>query len=141
MQNLGKLLLIATAFTIAACTINRNVTPIQRSEIDLLCIEQNDNILMSEFEPTLRRLIEERGISTRLFSGAQPEDCKHVARYVANWRWDIAMYLVYVRIEIFEDFRSVGLAEYDATLGGFNLDKFGPTEEKLRPLIEQLFPA
>jgi hypothetical protein len=67
------------------------------------------------------------------------ECSRYLARYVANWRWDLAMYLYYVRIEVFEDSRSIGLAEYDATLGGLNLGKFGSTEGKLRPLVDQLF--
>jgi hypothetical protein len=141
MRGLIKFLLITAALGASACSINRNVAPVQASGIDQLCIESNDKVLMKDFEPTLSRLIEERGVRTRFFSGARPEDCRHVASYVANWRWDFAMYLYYVRIEIFEDFRSVGLAEYDAALGGLNLDKFGSTEHKLRPLIEQLFPA
>jgi hypothetical protein len=128
-----------TVFILSACAINQNVTPVQRSAIEDLCIERNDKVLMADFEPTLGRLIEERGIKVRPFSGARPDDCRHLARYIANWRWDLAMYLYYVRIEVFEDSRSIGLAEYDATLGGLNLGKFGSTEGKLRPLVDQLF--
>jgi hypothetical protein len=127
MCRLTAFLLAATAFKLAA--------------IEELCIQRNDKVLMSEFEPTLARLIEARGIKTRFYSGARPDDCHHSATYIANWRWDMAMYLYFVRIEVFEDFKSVGLAEYDAALGGMNMSKFGSTEEKLRPLIEQLFPT
>ena len=40
-----------------------------------------------------------------------------------------------------ENHRSVGMAEYDASLGSMNLGKFGTTEEKIKPLIEELFPV
>lgn len=136
-----RLALLALGLALAACSIDRNVAPVAPARIELLCIEQNANVLMADFEPTLKRLIEARGIPTRLYSGAQPPECRHVARYVANWRWDLAMYLYYVRIEVFEDHKSIGSAEYDATLGGLNLDKFGSTESKLAPLVSQLFPT
>jgi len=141
MRRLAMLLTAVAAFAVSACTINQNVAPVKPTAVSELCIQRNDKVLMDEFEPTLARLIEARGVKTRFYTGARPADCRHNATYIANWRWDLAMYLYYFRIEIFEDFKSVGLAEYDAALGGANMGKFGSTEEKLKPLIDQLFPA
>jgi len=141
MRRLAAFLIAGAALAVSACTISQNVAPVQPAAIEELCIQRNDKVLMAEFEPTMARLIEARGVKTRFYTGTRPDDCRHSATYIANWRWDMAMYLYYVRIEVFEDFKSIGLAEYDAALGGMNLSKFGSTEDKIRPLIEQLFPA
>lgn len=128
------------ALVLPSCAIDRNVRPVESAKIELLCIEQNEAVLMDEFEPTLLRLIGARGISTQTFKGDRPEQCRHVLQYVANWRWDMAMYLYYAKIDVFDGFDKVGSAEYDATMGGLNLDKFGSTEAKIEPLVGQLFP-
>ena len=141
MRRLTPLLLAAAGALLAACSINQKVAPVESAEIQTLCVESNSDVFMEEFQPTLVRLIEARGVETRVYSGARPEDCHHTAIYTANWRWDFAMYLSYARIEIIENHRSVGVAEYDASLGGLNLGKFGTTEDKIRPLIEELFPV
>ena len=38
-----------------------------------------------------------------------------------------------------EEGRAVGSAVYDATMGGANFGKFGPTSGKIAPLVSQLF--
>lgn len=141
MTRITRLLTTMAVLALAACTISRNVAPVETAGIDVLCVEHNAKTHMADFEPTMIRLIEARGVKTRVYTDARPDDCRHTAVYSANWRWDFAMYLTYFRIEIFDDFKSVAVAEYDAALGGMNLDKFGPTEAKIRPLIEQLFPG
>ncbi len=143
MKTPSSVFLIVAALALSACSISENVTPVKssaiESPIEVLCIEKNDKVLMASFEPTLGRLIEEQGIEVRYFSNTRPEGCRHIARYVANWRWDFSMNLSYVRIEVFEDGWSIGVAEYDARWGGLNLGKFGSTEGKLRPLVSKLF--
>ena len=141
MTRFARFLTVASVLVLTACTISQNVAPVETTGIDVLCIEHNEKTHMADFEPTMVRLIEARGVKTRVYRGDRPDDCRHTAVYTANWRWDFAMYLTYFRIEIFDDFKSVAVAEYDAALGGMNLDKFGPTEAKVRPLIEQLFPG
>lgn len=141
MFRITRFLALLSVAALAACTISQNVAPVETAGIDVLCVEHNETTHMAEFEPTMVRLIEERGIRTQVYRGERPDDCRHVAIYSANWRWDMAMYLSYFRIEIFDDFKSVAVAEYDAALGGMNLGKFGSTESKIRPLIDRLFPG
>ena len=95
MRRITPLLLAAAGSLLAACSINQKVDPIESAEIQTLCIERNSDVFMEEFEPTLVRLIEARGVETRVYQGDRPEDCQHTAIYTANWRWDLAMYLSY----------------------------------------------
>ncbi|MBC7368679.1 MAG: hypothetical protein H7343_18035 [Undibacterium sp.] len=54
-------------------------------------------------------------------------------------KWDLAMRLTYFYGTLSEDGRILGQTEYDARMGGANIGKFGPTAEKIRPLIAELF--
>ncbi len=131
--------MVAAAALLAGCTITQTVKPVEGVEITSVCIERNDAVLMEGFLPALRRRIEAQGITASVYDGERPEDCRYKVAYTANWQWDMAMYLTYARIEVFDGPNLVGDAVYDATGGGANMEKFGPTEQKIGPLIEQLF--
>jgi hypothetical protein len=49
----------------------------------------------------------------------------------------MAMYLHRFDITLFEGTRAIGTGNYFAT--GLDLRKFGPTREKIRPVLKQLF--
>lgn len=123
----------------AGCAIDQKVSPVSGPRIASVCIQQNDEVLMDGFLPALRKQIESRGVATTVFQGDAPVDCRHRLTYTANWQWDLAMYLTYVQIEVRDGDALIGSANYDARLGGLNLEKFGATETKLQPLIAQLF--
>lgn len=132
---------LVIGITLSACTISESVNPVKDTAVREVCIQNNSSVQMSAFEPTLKRLIEEQGVKTKSYSGnTPPNDCSYTLTYTANWRWDLAIYLFYARIEVFNRGRSVGMVEYDARRGGANMNKFGRTEAKLRPLIQRLFP-
>lgn len=50
----------------------------------------------------------------------------------------MTMYIFYFEATLFEDFRLLGTAEYDARMGGANMGKFGSTADKIQPLLVQL---
>lgn len=125
---------------VTACSISQDVRPVKSDKITTVCLEQNKAVKMAAFEPTLRRLIEERGVATSVFSSSRPASCRYLAKYTANWRWDGAMYLYYARIEVMDGDRTIGSAEYDARSGTLSLRKYGTTEGKLRPMVAKLFP-
>lgn len=133
--------IFSTIILATACTITKEVKPVKTTEISRVCIQHNPSVHMKGFEPTLQRLIETRGIRTNRFTGDAPADCQFILRYTANWYWDLAMYLTYTRIDIFEDGRVIGTAVYDARRGSARLSKFGSTESKLDPLVSKLLPA
>jgi hypothetical protein len=58
--------------------------------------------------------------------------------YDVNWGWDLAVYLTYANLRIYEGLTPIGEATYDARDGDARFDKFGHTEEKLDPLLDQL---
>jgi hypothetical protein len=130
----------ASALVLAGCAINQNVRPVAVTGITQVCIKANPQVMMDDFVKELRSQIEARGVRTSVYDGERPTSCRHHVEYTANWRWDLAMYLAFAKLDVYEDNLLVGQATYDALGGGFRLDKFGPTAEKLRVLVDQLFP-
>jgi hypothetical protein len=131
---------LAAAALAAGCAINQNVRPVVATSMTEVCIKSNPQVMMSEFLPELRKQVESRGVKTSVYTGDRPASCRHHLEYTANWRWDMAMYLVFAKIDVYEDNLLVGQATYDALGGGLNMSKFGATAEKLRVLVDQLFP-
>lgn len=127
------------AATLAGCAITQNVKPVTASGITEVCVKNNPQVMMDGFVKELRSQIEKKGIRTTQFDGERPGSCRHHVEYTANWRWDMAMYLVFAQINVYENGLAVGQATYDARGGGMRPDKWGPTADKLGGLVDQLF--
>jgi hypothetical protein len=136
-----KIAVLAVAAAAAGCAITQKVEPVKVAGISQVCLKKNPAVMMDGFLGELESQLKSKGMQVSVFDGAKPAGCRHHVEYTANWRWDLAMYLVFAEIRVYESDLLVGQANYDARGGGGRMDKFGPTNEKLRPLIDQLFPA
>jgi hypothetical protein len=134
-----KLAIGAAAILVSGCAITQNVRPVTSPDIQLLCIHRNPEVFMSEFVTVLKSQIEELGIKARIYEGTQPPECRYRLEYVANWRWDLAMYLAFTDLRVYDKDLLIGEANYDARAGGGRPDKFGATAPKLKELVNQLF--
>ncbi len=123
---------------LAGCATERKVQPTSGERISAICIEENTLVAQAGFLPELRRQIETRGVETSVYSGARPADCEKHMKYTANWSWDLALYLSYAQLNVYDDTKAIGSATYEAS--PWALDKFGPTATKLTPMVAQLFP-
>lgn len=130
--------LLFSALGLSACTIKQNIRGVQDNKITHLCIKQDPNTHMEEYEPMLRRLIEAKNITTSTYLNERPDNCRYHLSYFAKWSWDGAMYLRQNTITVFDNQSQIGRAEYEA--GIMSLAKWGRTESKVRPLVDQLFP-
>lgn len=133
--------LLAPAVLVVAlsgCSISQTIDPI-KTPVSRVCVHENPKVLMDEFQPELVKQIQEKGFHTKSYKDQQPIDCSHRLEYTANWAWDMAMYLTYADIRVFDRSGLAGKAIYDARSGGGRLDKFGRTAEKMKPLIDELF--
>jgi hypothetical protein len=130
---------LAAAAIVSGCAITQQVRPVATAGISEICIRNNPDVMMKEFPKELRAQVETKGLKTSTFDGERPAGCKHHLEYTANWRWDLAMYLVFADLRVYENGLLVGQATYDAHGGGANFGKFGATAEKLKPLVDELF--
>ena len=70
--------------------------------------------------------------------GAGTTGCNAVAYYVANWRWDLALYMAYANIWIKDVETNEKIAQASYRTGG-GLDKFIDAEEKIIELIDGMY--
>jgi hypothetical protein len=133
--------LLAVCAGMTGCSITQTVDPIKAAQVSQVCVLDNKDIFMDGFQPEVQRQIEAKNIPTKVYTGPRPAECSHYVEYTANWQWDMAMYLTYAEFRVYDASGLAGSAFYDARRGGGRLDKFGPTAEKIRPLIDQLFGA
>lgn len=133
--------LIVFGVIASGCSITKTVDPIKPAQVTQVCVLDNKDILMDEYQPEVQRQIEAKRIPTKVYVGARPAECSHFLEYTANWQWDMAMYLTYAEFRVYDSKGMTGSAFYDARSGGGRLDKFGHTADKIRPLIDELFGA
>ncbi|MDQ3027710.1 MAG: Sbal_3080 family lipoprotein [Pseudomonadota bacterium] len=131
--------LLSLAAVAGGCAITQTVKPVSATGITEICVKNNPQVIMADFSKELRSQIEKKGIRTTAYDGERPAVCRHHLEYTANWRWDMAMYLVFAEVSVYESGLLVGQATYDAHSGGGRLDKFGATGEKLRGMLDPLF--
>ena len=133
--------LAAVAALMTGCSINNTVEPLPAVPVSKICILENPKVLMDGFQPEVVSQLQAMNYQTHLYTGERPSECSHHLEYTANWEWDMAMYLTYAEFRVYDAGGIVGTATYNARHGGIRLDKFGPTAEKIRPLLVELFAA
>lgn len=126
---------------LASCSINDRVEPLAVSKISKICLKTNEAVHMSGFRPEVIYQFERHGVTTTTYSGARPKNCRYHGDYVARWTWDMAMYLNFAEIKVYDRGKQIGLVEYDARVAQFHIGKFGTTRSKLDPLFDRLFAA
>lgn len=135
-------LAVLLLLSVSGCSIKQNVTPAAFDPVATpeICMIP-DTGLRAGFHTVYREQLMRKGFKIReMTPGTESAACALSTRYTANWAWDLAMYMVYADIRVFQDGRQVGQATYDAKWGGGRLDKFIDAENKIIELTDQLFP-
>lgn len=132
--------LVLVALLLGGCSITEEVEPVPvDASIDKVYVEHNPDVHMDEMNDTLVSLIESVGIDSELYRGDLPEEADHYLTYTATWRWDLAVYLSYFDATLHSlDEGRIGTMKYDARWGQYRMDKFGPTRDKVEPLIRDM---
>jgi hypothetical protein len=137
MPNLGRAL-AALSLSVAGCTITTHVDPIPPSTIPSLCIADNPKVYSKQFLPTMQAQLARRGIATTVYEGTPPAGCTMRIEWEAHWSWDMALYLEYADIKVYDGDVLVGRATYDARNAEATFAKFGRGDETLAKLLDQL---
>lgn len=136
-----SLVILPTFLAVAGCAIKQDVEPAPTNHGSEICIIENPDV-RPRFLEIYRRELEEKGFKTRVIPTTSTLfDCPQTSRYTANWRWDVAYYLAFADISVYEDGKRVGHVTYDSLKGSLNLTKFIHGESKIVELVDQLFPS
>ncbi len=137
MKTLVPLTLVTALY---GCAISQSVEPTTSVVAGEICIIENPDV-RPRFLEIYPRELQKKGFKTRVIPATSTLfDCPQTSRYTANWRWDMAMYLAFADISVYEDGKRVGHVIYDSLKGGLNLGKFVHGETKIVELVDQLFP-
>lgn len=138
----GSLYTVLIATVLAGCSIQQTVEPVSHIKGKEICVVVNPSVSQAGFLTTYMRSLSAKGFSVRQLPPGSPiTDCTTTSTYTANWRWDLAMYMAYADIKVYNNGQQVGHAVYDALGGGANMGKFIKGETKIAELVNQLFPT
>lgn len=140
-------LLIPLALTatllLGGCSISQTVTPAALSADmapEICLIPAKD--IRTGFTDAYTAALKAKGFRTRLLAyDASPTACPVVSGFTATWAWNMALYLMYADIRVYQRGEEVGRAEYDARYGGLGFAKYINAEKKINEMTGQLFPA
>lgn len=138
----ASLFIFFATVAISGCSIKQSVTPATLSAelAPEICMIPALN-LRAGFTSAYQSELAEKGFRTRMMApGSSPDRCALATTFIGNWGWDLALYMKYADIRVYERGRQVGHAQYDARWGGGRLDKFISAENKIAELTHQLFP-
>lgn len=130
--------LSALLFIGACTTVNVNRIDAQAHPLNFLCIEENPEVLVSDFLSVLERNIQKHGIKTLVYKGQPPERCEYTVAYTASRGWDLAPFMNHAEIRLRRSGETISLATYKHA-GGFALNKWASTDSKLTPVLDELF--
>lgn len=136
-----SLVVVAAVVVLVGCASpQQQINPVAKISVKQMCIVQNPQVSQAGFLDALQNAMRTKGFDVQLVSAATgTAACPQFVQYTANYRWDLALYLAYAEIKVYQDQREVGLARYDA-MRVAGPSKFIKGEEKVRELVGQLFP-
>jgi hypothetical protein len=138
----GKRMVMALSCLVglSACAIKQDVRRAGALTEREICVTQNAAVRKT-FEESLNKSLRSQGYVVK----SVPADsavtvCPVTITYTASWRWDLALYMAYAEIRVFNAGREEGRAIYDSTRGGGNMGKFIDAEKKVDELVRELVP-
>ncbi len=112
----------------------------QYSDMNHVCIEKNDKVIVEEFLGVVQDRFHTHGVSSEIYVGTEPPaHCIYRMTYTALKTWDVATYLHHAEIRLYKGTNRIGQAEYHLKgKGGLALNKWASVESKMNPVIDDM---
>lgn len=125
----------------SGCSIKREIKPVDKVVDEKICIIENDAVKKG-FLVAYKEGLEELGYKVKVLpSNSDKNMCKVSSVYTARWSWDLAIYMSYAKIDVYENSTLLGSALYDSTYGGGRIfEKFGNAANMVKSLVKELYP-
>lgn len=136
----GLLVLVLFSALMIGCTIRQDVKPVPPNLDKTIGLIPNPRV-RDGFHNSYRDALRSRGYVVEVLTeDATISSRPLTTRYIARWSWDMALYMAFADIEVFHNSELVGRATYDARRGSWTFGKFISADEKVKELVELLFP-
>ncbi|WP_296001665.1 Sbal_3080 family lipoprotein [Rugamonas sp.] len=136
-----SVLLFISGVALSGCAIQQTVKPVEHFADQQVCVIENPAV-REGFVESYRHALETKGyVARQLPATASIIECPITSTYTANWRWDLAMYMSYADIKVYNNGKPIGEAVYDSRHAGGNMGKFINADHKITELVDQLFPG
>ena len=138
--------------TLAGCAAKQDVSHFEAERPKTVCIAEHkqvkEGVVTALQEGFAKHNVETKVITANYvmkhqayqteFESVDAQGCNAVAFYVANWHWDLALYMSYANIWVkdVEQTNTIAQASYRA---GAGLDKFIDAKEKIIELVDAMF--
>lgn len=141
MRSLSLLLTsIFSLFILSGCTIKQEIKNFNEVESKEVCILKNDTVREFFLESYVQAL-ENKLYKVKVVETVEEMDfCSLKSTYSGNWRYELGVYLVYAKINVFKDNVQIGEAVYDSSGGIGNYKKFISADKKINELVDKLYP-
>jgi hypothetical protein len=107
-----------------------------------VCIVSNPKVTVSDFVDVLRDGFNRHNVPTSVVTPEAARSCDVILTYTALRSWDVTTYLSHAELRLWRSGIEIGSADYHLKgKGGFSLNKWGSTKEKMDPVIDQLLGA
>ncbi len=126
---------------LTGCAIHQTVRPVEQFEDKQVCIVESPSVRAGFLDAYKRALVAKGYVVKQLPQSASLVECPITSTYTATWRWDLAIYMAYAEITVYNNGKPIGKATYDARRGGGNMSKFIDADKKISELTNQLFPG
>jgi hypothetical protein len=138
---------------LTGCTINQQIKPLEQRP-QQVCIVNNTAVKEGVLD-ALNEGFENHGLTPRVIPGVytkqfnvwhpswqiqQTEGCDAMVLYVANWTWDLALYMYYANIWMTSPDGTLELARamYDSSHGSVSPAKFINGHDKIIELVNAM---
>ncbi len=126
---------------LTGCAIHQTVRPVEQFEDKQVCIVESPSVRAGFLDAYKRALVAKGYVVKQLPQSASLVECPITSTYTATWQWDLAIYMAYAEITVYNNGKPIGKATYDARRGGGNMSKFIDADKKISELTNQLFPG
>lgn len=144
--------LVSLSFLISGCTTQQKINRLEPNKVHLVCVVEHKEVKENVLE-TIQEGLRTHGVDYKVIPGqykfenklwiptvnkGDSAGCDALLFYVANWTWDITMYMHFANIWMATPDMQIRLgdASYDARL---SMNKFINARAKILELVDGLF--
>ncbi|WP_278369416.1 Sbal_3080 family lipoprotein [Pseudoalteromonas lipolytica] len=152
MKLLKLSVVTAVATVLAGCAAKQDVSHFEAEVPKTVCIAEHQAV-KEGVVTALESGFAKHNVKTRVIpanyvlkhqayqtdiTSANTDGCDAVAFYVANWHWDLALYMAYANIWVMDPEQKETIAQASYRTGG-GLDKFIDANDKIIELVDAMF--